>query len=245
MSEVMDTQDMVNLVNLYYEIMTTVIGAHNGFLDKFVGDAIMSVWGAPTLQPGHAGMACLAALEQQRQMDKVNREREAQGKPILNCLMGINTGQVIAGNIGAKNHMAYTMMGDSVNLASRLVSVNKLFKSKIIASEATVNLAEDQIVFRPLDKVRVVGRKRSINIYEVLCCKSELTPEQSLMINFFERALRHYWNRDFTGALARFERALQAVPTDKASEFFLTRCRDYIANPPAEDWDGVTVLGLK
>jgi adenylate cyclase len=244
-SETMSTEDMVDLVNLYYDTMTRAIERFDGFVDKFVGDAIMAVWGAPSTQPGHAVSACLSALAQQRSLDELNRERQAQGLPTLKALMGINTGSVIAGNVGAQKHMAYTVMGDSVNLASRLVSVNKLFKTSVIASEAVVREAQDSVVFRPLDRVRVVGRRKSINIYEVMARKGELREGGTEMIGFFERALRHYWARDFPGALARFERAHRVLPDDLPSQIFMDRCRSYIRHAPDDDWDGVTVLGLK
>jgi adenylate cyclase len=159
--------------------------------------------------------------------------------------MGVNTGTVIAGNVGAQKHMAYTVMGDSVNLASRLVSVNKLFKTAVIASEATAREAAGEVVFRPLDRVRVVGRRKSINIYEVLAAKGELAEGGAEMIGFFERALRHYWARDFPGALARFERAHRVLPDDLPTQVFMERCRAYIRHEPDDNWDGVTVLGLK
>jgi class 3 adenylate cyclase/CHASE2 domain-containing sensor protein len=244
-SETMNTEEMVDLVNLYYDLMTQDIERFEGFVDKFVGDAIMAVWGAPSDQPGHAASACLSALAQQRSLAELNRRRRDRGEPTLKALMGINTGTVIAGNIGAKKHMAYTVMGDSVNLASRLVSVNKLFKTSVIASEAVVREAASEIVFRPLDRVRVVGRKKSINIYEVMARKGELREGGAEMIGFFERALRHYWARDFPGALARFERAHRALPDDLPSQIFIDRCRAFIRHEPGDDWDGVTVLGLK
>jgi class 3 adenylate cyclase/CHASE2 domain-containing sensor protein len=244
-SETMSTEDMVDLVNLYYDTMTRAIERFGGFVDKFVGDAIMAVWGAPSSQPEHAASACLSALAQQAALTDLNRERRAQELPTLKALMGINTGSVIAGNVGSQKHMAYTVMGDSVNLASRLVSVNKLFKTLVIASEATVREAGEAVVFRPLDRVRVVGRKKSINIYEVMARKGELREGGAEMIGFFERALRHYWARDFPGALARFERAHRVLPDDLPSQIFIDRCRAYIRHEPDENWDGVTVLGLK
>jgi class 3 adenylate cyclase/CHASE2 domain-containing sensor protein len=245
MSEMMNTEDVVDLVNRYYEFMTQEIELHNGFVDKFVGDSIMAVWGAPLNYSRHAVSACLSALAQKENMAKLNLELEAAGKPRLNALIGLNTGQCIAGNIGSTKHMAYTVMGDSVNLASRLVSVNKLFKTIIIASENTMLEAKDEIIFRPLDRVRVVGRKKSINIYEVLARKGELSAGSEEMINFFERALRHYWAKDFGGALARFERAQRALPDDQPTQVFIKRCRQFLRSDPGDDWDGVTVLGLK
>jgi class 3 adenylate cyclase len=245
LSETMRTEDMVELVNLCYDAMNTGIERYDGFIDKYVGDSVMAVWGAPLPQPSHAVSACLSALAQRQLMEELNDELRALGRPHLNALMGLNTGQVIAGNIGGKRHMAYTVMGDAVNLASRLVSVNKLYKTTIIASEQTAAAASETIGMRQLDRVQVVGRRKSISVHEVLGRKDDLDERTLDMVNFFERALRHYWQRDFQGALARFERALKAVPDDYPSKVFIARCRQNLAEPPGPEWDGVTVLGLK
>jgi class 3 adenylate cyclase/CHASE2 domain-containing sensor protein len=245
LSETIRTEEMVELVNLCLDAMTTGIERYDGFIDKYVGDSIMAVWGAPLPQPNHAVSACLSALAQKQLMEELNQELAALGRPRLKALMGLNTGQVIAGNIGGKKHMAYTVMGDVVNLASRLVSVNKLYKTTIIASEATFKEAGLIIAMRQLDRVKVVGRRKSINIFEVLGKKTELEDSALEMVNFFERALRHYFQRDFAGAMARFERALKANPGDVPCQVFMERCRQCLMEPPEPEWDGITVLGLK
>ncbi|MDR0622419.1 MAG: adenylate/guanylate cyclase domain-containing protein [Deltaproteobacteria bacterium] len=245
MAETMDTAEVVDILNRYYDTMNTAIERFGGFVDKFVGDAIMAVWGAPSSQPKHAISACLSALMQKRLMDDLNRDLTAANLPFLQALMGLNTGQVIAGNIGAKHRINYTVMGDSVNLASRLVSVNKLFLTTIIASQATQSLAEAEISFRALDKIRVKGRKGSLTIYEVLAPKGDLSTDMAQCVNYYERALKHYFDRDFQGALARFEAALKCAPNDNPSLIFAQRCMDFIARPPDSQWDGVTVLEAK
>ncbi|MDR0356630.1 MAG: adenylate/guanylate cyclase domain-containing protein [Deltaproteobacteria bacterium] len=245
MSETMDTADLVDILNRYYDTMNTAIERYGGFVDKFVGDAIMAVWGAPSSQPQHAVSACLSALMQKRLMEELNRELTAAGQPFLQALMGLNTGQVIAGNIGARQRINYTVMGDAVNLASRLVSVNKIFMTTILASEATVGMARDEIAFRALDRIKVKGRKSGITIYEILAHKSDLSPNMAQCVNFYERALKHYFGRDFSGALARLEAALKCQPNDNPSLIFAQRCMDYISRPPNDDWDGVTVLEAK
>ncbi|MDR2367201.1 MAG: adenylate/guanylate cyclase domain-containing protein [Deltaproteobacteria bacterium] len=245
MSENMDTGALVDILNRYYDTMNTAIERFGGFVDKFVGDAIMAVWGAPSSQPKHAISACLSALMQKRLMDDLNRDLTAANLPFLQALMGINTGQVIAGNIGAKHRINYTVMGDAVNLASRLVSVNKLFLTTIIASEDTRAEAQSEICFRALDKIRVKGRKGSLTIYEVLAPKGELSNDMAQCVNYYERALKHYFDRDFKGALARFEAALKCNPNDNPSLIFSRRCMDFIASPPDAQWDGVTVLEAK
>ncbi|MDR2387485.1 MAG: CHASE2 domain-containing protein [Deltaproteobacteria bacterium] len=244
-AENMDTAQVVDLLNRYYDTMNTAIERFGGFVDKFVGDAIMAVWGAPSSQPKHAVSGCLSALMQKRLMDDLNRDLTAQNLPFLQALMGLNTGQVIAGNIGAKHRINYTVMGDAVNLASRLVSVNKLFLTTIIASQATQLLAQEEICFRALDKIRVKGRKGSLTVYEVLAPKGDLDNAMAQCVNYYERALNHYFDRDFKGALARFEAALKSNPNDNPSLIFAQRCMDFIARPPDSHWDGVTILEVK
>jgi adenylate cyclase len=245
MSETMDTAALVEILNRYYDTMNTAIERFGGFVDKFVGDAIMAVWGAPSSQPKHAVSGCLSALMQKRLMEDLNRELTGAGLPFLQALMGLNTGQVIAGNIGAKHRINYTVMGDTVNLASRLVSVNKLFMTTIIASEATMALAKNEIAFRALDRIRVKGRKGSLTIYEVLSPIGDLNNDMAQCVNYYERALKHYFDRDFKGALARFEAALKSNPNDNPSLIFAQRCMDFITRSPGDDWDGVTVLEVK
>jgi adenylate cyclase len=245
MAETMETAQMVDILNQYYDSMNTAIERYDGFVDKFVGDAIMAVWGAPSSQPRHAVAACLSALMQQKLLEDLNRNFSAAGQPLLHALIGLNTGSVIAGNIGAKQRLNYTVMGDTVNLASRLVGVNKIFNTTILASEATVAMAKEEVCFRTLDRVRVKGRKGSLKVYEVMAPIGGLTPQQAQAVNYFERALNHYWSRDFSGALLRAEAALKVLPTDIPSQILAQKCREFIPNPPGQDWDGVTFLEIK
>ncbi|MDR1608024.1 MAG: adenylate/guanylate cyclase domain-containing protein [Deltaproteobacteria bacterium] len=245
MAETMDTTKVVEILNRFYETMTEAIEEYGGFVDKFVGDAIMAFWGAPKNEPRQAILACQSALRQKELLGHLNLELAANAMPTLSSQMGLNTGQVIAGNIGAKRHKNYTVLGDTVNLASRLVSVNKIFHTEILVSEATKILAAEEIVFRTLDQVRVPGRQQSLKIYEVVAEKSRLDPNMALCVNFFERALKHYWKQDFTGALTRFEAALKVKPDDDPSHIFVQRCRQFIAKPPTDSWTGITVLDLR
>ncbi|MDR3204283.1 MAG: adenylate/guanylate cyclase domain-containing protein [Deltaproteobacteria bacterium] len=245
MAESMETSLLVDLLNRYYERMNAAIEPFDGFVDKFVGDAIMAVWGAPSSQPEHAISACRSALLQKKYLQELNLELSASNLPALTTRMGLNTGQVIAGNIGAKHRINYTVMGDAVNLASRLVGVNKLFNTAILASEATAAKAKEKICFRILDKVRVMGRKGVIIVYEVFAEAGSLSPEVAQGVNFFERALKHYWDKDFTGALSRFEAALKFLPNDNPAEVMVGRCLELISHPPEPDWDAVTVLEAK
>ncbi|MDR1545175.1 MAG: CHASE2 domain-containing protein [Deltaproteobacteria bacterium] len=245
LAETMDTAAMVDLLNRWFDVMNIAVERFGGFVDKFVGDAVMAIWGAPSSQPQHAVSACLSALMQKTLLEQLNRELAAAGQPALQALMGVNTGQVVAGNIGARHRLNYTVMGDAVNLASRLVAVNKLFKTTILACEPTMTLAKKEVAFRTIDRVRVKGRRGGQTIYEVLGPVGGLSAQQAQCVNFFERALRHYWERDFAGALTRFEAALKTMPDDNPSRILAQRCREFINSPPGPEWDGVTVLEAK
>jgi adenylate cyclase len=245
LAESMDTASVVDLLNRYFETMNTAIERYDGYVDKFMGDGIMAVWGAPLSQPLHAVSACLSALMQAGLMERLNHDLAAAGQPVLHALMGLSTGEVIAGNIGASQRLNYTVMGDPVNLASRLVSINKLYGTTILATEATKRQAGDKVVFRALDRVRVKGRKGASPIYEVLAPAGALDERVSQGVNYFERALRHYFDRDFQGALARVEAALKLMPGDNPGQQLAQRCRERLADPPGPEWDGVTVLEVK
>jgi class 3 adenylate cyclase/CHASE2 domain-containing sensor protein len=244
MAETLETEEVVDILNRFYETMTEAIEEYGGFVDKYVGDEIMAFWGAPKHEARQAILACQSALRQKELMAILNQELAAANHPTLSSLMGVNTGQVIAGNIGARRHKNYTVLGDTVNLASRLVAVNKIFHTTILASEATKMLADQEIAFRILDQVRVPGRQKSLKIFEVVAEKAKLDAKTAQTIGFFERALKHYWKQDFTGALTRFEAALKVSPEDQPSQIFVQRCQQFIANPPAT-WNGVTILDLR
>ncbi|MBF0212426.1 MAG: adenylate/guanylate cyclase domain-containing protein [Magnetococcales bacterium] len=238
-SEKLTPQELVQLLNEYLTAMCDIISRYDGTVDKFEGDAIIAFWGAPLDQPDHAALACCAAVDMNAHMVTMREKLLAEGRPGMSVRMGLNSGPMVVGNMGSKQRMDYTIMGDAVNLAARLEGANKFYASDIMVSGATYEQAKDRVEARPLDVVRVVGKKEPVPIYQLLAHKGALTPEQSRLLGLYLEGLELYRNRDYKTAIARFEAALEVDPTDGPSRTYVERCKEYLVNPPPADWDGV------
>ncbi len=244
-SETLTPEGLVHLLNRYLSLMTGAILDQGGTLDKFEGDAIMAFWGAPLPQEDHALRACLAALEQQKLMAAFRKETAAENLPELHVRMGVNTGPMIVGNMGSEERFDYTVMGDAVNLASRLEGANKAFGTGIMISETTYAEVRDAVEVRELDLLRVKGKNKPITVYELLSRKGELNPEKAAVVDAFEQGLALYRDLDFPKAEEFFIRALNLDPKDGPSGTYLERCRAYRQTPPPPDWDRVFTLTTK
>lgn len=240
-SEQMEPGQLVHFLNEYLDKMTQVILNHQGTLDKYEGDAIMAFWGAPLDLPNHPLEACLAALENQKVLAQLRPQWQQQGLPPIEVRIGINTGEVIAGNMGSEDRFDYTIMGDAVNLASRLEGVNKQYGTRIIISENTYVKVKDQFIVRELDQIRVKGKKEPVRIYELIGKAGEVANEQIQLINTFHQGLAFYRQKNFLAAEAEFKKA----PQDPPSAVFAQRCAYFMKNPPAEGWDGVYTFNVK
>jgi adenylate cyclase len=199
----------------------------------------MAFWGAPTATVDHAAAACVTALRNQAALAALRQRWQAEGKPPLFARIGLHTGEVVVGNIGSEARLNYTVMGDAVNLASRLEGLNKFYGTGILVSERTYREARDVVLARPVDWVAVKGKAEAVLVYELLAPKNQ--PEQGAeeLAALAEEALALYRRRDWTGATRLFERILQMRPSDGPARILATRCRAYLAQPPAENWDGV------
>lgn len=237
-------QVLVELLNEFLGGMTDVIFAHDGTLDKYVGDEIMAVWGAPIPQPDHAARACRAALGMVPRLRELNEEWRQRGWPPLSIGIGLNTGAMVVGNMGSARRLSYTVIGDNVNLGARLEGLNKLYGSGIIASEITVQAAAGTAVARELDMVRVKGKRLPVRIYELLGPVSEQERWRSL-IEQFDAGIRAYRHRRWSEAIETFASILDAHPADGPAQLYLRRCRDMQQSPPEPDWDGVTTMEVK
>ncbi|ABK46182.1 adenylate/guanylate cyclase [Magnetococcus marinus MC-1] len=238
-SEKLTPGELVQLLNEYLTEMCNIIADQEGTVDKFEGDAIIAFWGAPLDQPDHAIRACHASIDMQNLMVNMRKQLQEAGRPLLNVRMGINTGPMVVGNMGSKQRMDYTIMGDAVNLAARLEGANKFYSTYTMISEFTHNHVKDAIECRELDTVRVVGKKEPITIYEVLQRKGQMQSRDEDLMAAYHKALEIYKGRDFKAAMAAFEKALQIVENDGPSLTYLDRCKLYMESPPADDWDGV------
>lgn len=245
-AERMPSQKLVELLNEYLSAMTEIVFKNDGTLDKYEGDALMAFWGAPIPQHDHALRACRTAMEMQRELEHLRRSWHDQGKPILNVRIGINTGEMTVGNMGAKRKFDYTVIGDSVNLASRLEGANKLYGTSIMAGQRTYELVQKEICGRELDLITVQGRSEPAKIYELLQLRDgplENTLEQFLSI--YAEALALYRRREWEAALHAFEHALRLRPGDRPSQLHIERARFYALEPPPDNWDGVFAMRTK
>ncbi|MBI4517219.1 MAG: adenylate/guanylate cyclase domain-containing protein [Deltaproteobacteria bacterium] len=236
-------QALTALLNEFLGAMTDVIFAHGGTLDKYVGDEIMALWGAPVPQPDHAARACQAALDMIARLAVLNQQWTQRGWPALDIGVGINSGPMVVGNMGSRRRLSYTVIGDNVNLGARLEGLNKLYGSHIVASESTI-AASGGLVVRELDLVRVKGKLQGVRIYEVLGAAAERVRWQPL-ITRFESGLRAYREQRWQEAAAAFSAVLEERPGDGPARLYLGRARAMVESPPPPDWDGVTVMEVK
>jgi len=245
MSERMPPEQLVALLNAYLTEMSDIIMRFRGTIDKFEGDAIMAFFGAPVDYPDHAISACLASLEMQNRLAELNKKWQKEDKPELICRMGLNTGSVLVGNMGSSRRMDYTIIGDEVNLASRLEGANKAYGTKIMISESAYLKVQEMVEVRELDLIQVVGKERPVRVYELLAKKGELAEEKKELVNIFSQGLELYRKREFEKGLELFKRCLGIDPKDSPSQIYLQRCQSYLEEPPPMDWDGVFRLTKK
>ena len=245
-SEKLDPAELVNLINYYLTEMTEIILKFDGIIDKYEGDAIMAEFGAPVHFEDHAVKACFAALEMQQRLKRMNFSRYKHVTDRLKCRIGINSGKMIVGNMGSRNVFDYTVMGDAVNLASRLEGANKMYGTYIMISQETYQLVKDYVLARPLDMIRVKGRQKPVRVFELLARKDEQLPENfKAILPIFITGVRYYHHRDWVKAEECFQYCLKMVPDDGPSQIYLDRVKAYTQNPPPEDWDGVYTLKSK
>lgn len=233
---------IIPLLSRYFDSVSTQIQQSGGTIDKFIGDAVMAFWGAPAPNLDHAVDCCRAALACQRAMGELGL-LDDHGQPVK-IRIGINSGDMLVGNIGSEVRLNYTVIGDAVNIASRLESTNKVYGSTIIIGPETRRLAGNSIVVRELDRLAVYGRAGGLQIYELLAMAEEGggAPE---WVSAYEAGLASWRARDFMAAIAAFEKARDIRKGDAASAAMIERCRQQLENPSAEDWDGTTVARTK
>ena len=246
-SEQLDPEELVKLLNLYLTATSDVILKEKGTIDKYQGDAIIAFFGAPIKIPDHAVRACLSAVNIKRveaELNKTLAEQKLSPVP-LQTRIGINTGYMVAGNMGTENKMNYTIMGNAVNLAARLEGVNKFYNTWILASKATVDETGDRFLTRRIDRVRVVGIREPVELYEIIDTTESASETEKEKVKRFNDALTLYEKREWKNAAGAFRFVLDNSPDDDPSHVYLKRCEDFIKNPPADNWDGVFNLDSK
>jgi adenylate cyclase len=244
-SEKMTPTELVHALNDYLTEMCRIIVEYEGTVDKFEGDAIIAFWGAPSIQLDHATLACYASIDMQKSIVEIDKRFVAEGRPKIAVRMGLNTGRMVVGNMGSAQRMDYTIMGDAVNLASRLEGANKAYGSDIMISGMTYAAVKDNVDVRELDTLRVVGKNEPITVYQLLERKGQTPAHIAELVAQFERALALYKARNYVEAKAGFEQCQLLIPEDGPSRIYARRCELYMTTPPADDWDGVFNLTEK
>jgi adenylate cyclase len=243
-SEGMAPGALVELLNEYLSEMTDVIFQYWGTLDKYIGDSIMAFWGSPYPQPDHAERACKAGLAMLKALAGLHVRWQAEGKPKLNIGIGIHTGPMLVGNMGSKRRFNFTIMGDNVNLASRLEGLNKEFGTRLIISEPTYQTVQGKMLARELDLIRVTGKTRPVRIYELLGFAEDGDQVRQLAERF-HAGLEAYRSGRWETAIGMFGELLRDYPDDGPTRVFVQRCWDLIEQPPVGEWDGVYVMKTK
>jgi adenylate cyclase len=246
MSEKQTPQAVLNLLNTYLEGMSAVIDRHDGVVDKYIGDAIMALFGAPLQHEDDADRALSCAVEMIEALAAVNVKLKEDGFPRLDIGIGINTAVVVAGNMGSSNRLNYTVIGDGVNLAARLESACKQYGAHILVSEFTMAKLRGTYCNREVDKVVVKGKTEPLGIFEILGYHTEETfPNLVEALNHFNGGLELYREAKWDAAMDSFRNVLDLNPKDRLSETYIERCRYLKANPPEDEWDGIWVMTSK
>jgi adenylate cyclase len=246
-SEQLDPEELVSLLNRYLSAMSDIVLAEKGTIDKYEGDAIIAFFGAPLDLADHALRACVSAINMKKAEKELNKIIIEQNlSPILLLTrIGINTGNMVAGNMGTANKMNYTIMGNAVNLAARLEGVNKQYGTWILASEDTIRETGQRLLSRKLDRVRVVGINEPVRLYELLELSELADSGEKKLVQVFHEALELFEKRDWKSAAAGFKETLSLKNDDHPSQMYLTRCEQFIVKPPDDKWDGVYNLTSK
>jgi len=244
-SEKLTPRELVVRLNEYLTEMTDIILKYSGTVDKYIGDAIMAFYGAPVLMPDHHVQACLAAIDMKKRLRELQEKwRKEDVEPIF-ARMGIHSGKATVGNMGSRTRMDYTVMGDAVNLASRLEGANKSFNTAAMISGSTYEGARKEIDARQLGRIKVVGKQEAVAIYELMGRRGQLPGRIYEMLEKYNQGREYFTNRDWKQARTLFRAALKIVPDDAPSRIYAEQCDQYIKNPPPRGWDGVFVLKTK
>ena len=244
MSENLDPEALVKLLHDFLNPMSNIIINQGGTIDKYMGDAIMALFGAPLMQTDHPRLACRAALEMVGSLAALNQTWAEQGRPPLKVGVGVNTGPVAVGNMGSDRLFDYTAIGDNVNLASRLEGLNKYYGTSILISDTTAKALENGFILRDVDLVKVKGKVQGVRIHELIG-EGEPDPELARFLELYHQALSLYRQKRFHESLAVFAQALELRPADATCQRYVTLAQKHHETPPPEDWEAVTVMDGK
>ena len=245
LSEGLNPQETGELLNAYFDAMIPLVFDQRGTLDKLMGDAVMAFFGAPENVPDHPMRAAETALKMVSRLAALKQGSPIKGIKNLAAGIGLNTGLVTVGNLGSQRFFDYTVIGDAVNLGSRLEGLNKTYGTTIIVSQHTRERLDDRFILRELDVVRVKGKGDAITIFELIGFSDDLEQNIGLMLKIFEQGLAEYRSRNWERARLNFQKVLEQIPDDGPSLLYLKRCQEFLQNPPEADWNGTTVFTTK
>jgi adenylate cyclase len=241
-SESVTAEDLAKILNRYLTPMSNLVTKYGGYIDKYAGDAIMADFGVPVWPDAdatsHAWKACWSALEQQERLQTLKQELKAEYGCDIDARMGINTGEVAAGNMGSEQKFQYTVMGDAVNQAARFEPANKPFDTHIMIGGRTYEMAKDKIEARFLANMIVKGKTEPVPCYELLAKKGELPETKATVVRLFEEAWKLHAERKFQEAIAKFDQALALDPNDGPSKAYKKICEGFLKTPPPDGWAG-------
>jgi len=244
-SEKLTPEELVELLNEFLTEMTDIILEYEGTVDKFEGDAIIAFFGAPNALENQAETAALTCVQMQKRLEALREKWKGEGRPELKMRIGLCTGPAVVGNMGSRNRMDYTMMGDTVNTAARLEGVNKIYGIYTLVCEHTFQKASNQVVGREIDAINVVGKNEPVVVYQLLGLPQDLDENLLKTIELYAQGLQQYRQLNWDGAIEAFEAALRMSPGDGPSMAMAERCREYKASPPPADWDGSYTMKTK
>jgi adenylate cyclase len=224
----------------YLNELTRIIMGHQGTVDKYIGDAIMAFWGAPTEITDHVLKSCVAAVECRKKSHDLNRQWSEDGRYEFKTRFGIHAGDAIVGNVGSEQRLSYTVIGDTVNIASRLERLNKIYGTEILISEPVFESVAQTMIARRLEPVLVKGRSEPLNIFELIGEKDDVSASDIAFYRDFDKAVEAYQEMKWEIAAAQFESLLKRKPGERPCEFFLDRCRDHKDSPASVGAGGVS-----
>jgi adenylate cyclase len=243
-SEGLTPEDLVHLLNEYLTVMTDIVFKYDGTLDKYIGDALMAIYGAPLERPDHPVRACASALDMMEGLKRLNEKWIKEGKNPLDIGIGINTGMMMVGNMGSDQRFDYTVMGDAVNLSSRLEGANKAYKTNILISDSTYEKVKDEFTCMELDSVRVKGKHKPVRIFQLMG-RDNVSGERRETIAHFHKGIELYKQQRWDDAVDVFKSVTAMDKGIYAAELYIQRSLDLKADPPGPDWDGVFTMTTK
>ena len=245
-SEKYAPSEMIDILSDYFNRMTEHVFKYRGTLKEYVGDELMAIFGAPVAHDDHAHRACKTALAMRDQLRELRAQWATVGRPALRARTGVNSGPMLVGNLGSRYRFAYGVLGDQVNLGSRLEGLNKMYATEILVGENTAELVDGAFQLREIDMVRVKGRKQPVRIYELLAqAETELPTDELEAYQIYAAGLTAYRRQNWTDAINHFNTLLNHLPEDGAAKTMADRCRIYLKTPPPDDWDGVFTMVTK